>query len=310
MQNPKSYPIHQSALFKVTTKARLAELLRCELNFIRKLCSDKNYALHKIQKKGGDGTREVQVPCKPLKLVQKRIKVLLSRIIMPGYVISNRKGFSHVDNAKQHQENSFFLTTDINKFFPNCKREHVASFCQHQLFMSPDVADLFSRIVTFKGFLPTGSPSSPILSYWMYSMTFDRLSVLAQRSELKLTLYVDDLTFSSNKPFPKKFLGAIKTRLKVVGLELKSEKTKFYAPKDHKNITGAVLTPDKRIVVPNRLRQKIINDAKVLAEPEISYQDSLKIMGRIYSSRQIESNAFAGILRKVKQAKIEEVNKG
>ena len=68
------------------------------------------------------------------------------------------------------------------------------------LLTSPDVAKLLSDITTLN-YIPTGSPSSQILAYFAYEEMFINMFNVSQEFNCKMTLYVDDLTFSKGNSF-------------------------------------------------------------------------------------------------------------
>ena len=69
-----------------------------------------------------------------------------------------------------------------------------------KLLTSPDVAKLLSDITTLN-YIPTGSPSSQILAYFAYEEMFINMFNVSQEFNCKMTLYVDDLTFSKGNSF-------------------------------------------------------------------------------------------------------------
>lgn len=73
------------------------------------------------------------------------------------------------------------------------------NFCK-KLLTSPDVAKLLSDITTLN-YIPTGSPSSQILAYFAYEEMFINMFNVSQEFNCKMTLYVDDLTFSKGNSF-------------------------------------------------------------------------------------------------------------
>ena len=74
--------------------------------------------------------------------------------------------------------------------------------------MSPDISclmrlnsydvDMISRLCCYRGYLPIGSPSSPVLSNIVLSNMDDRISNFAYERGLKYTRYADDIVISSN----------------------------------------------------------------------------------------------------------------
>ena len=55
--------------------------------------------------------------------------------------------------------------------------------------------------ITTLNYIPTGSPSSQILAYFAYEEMFINMFNVSQEFNCKMTLYVDDLTFSKGNSF-------------------------------------------------------------------------------------------------------------
>lgn len=270
--------------------------------------------------------RLVEAPSKELKKVQKKIKTLLSNIPCPEWFIStNHK--SYLDNYKLHINNDYVVTLDIQKFFPNCQREHIYCFFKEVLQTSPDIAKLLTdlsvidlrkikmpntthdEILSYIDYnniksmchLPTGSPSSPILSFLAFHKMFLRLKEYADNNNILMSIYVDDLTFSGDKYISKRFIFGVNEILHEYGHSLNIKKVKLYSKQNFKQITGVVISPNRSIKVPNKLRFSIMNSFK---KYKLSQQKSetLKksIMGKVSSAKLIEKNIFRGIYKYVK----------
>ena len=239
--------------------------------------------------KQGDKEREIQEPKEKLKQVQKRIKELLQRLETPNWLISGKKGNSFVTNAKRHISSKYFLTMDIESFYINSSKEYVFKFFKSIMKMSEDVAWLMADLVTYKGFIPTGSPSSQIVAYLSYSPSFNRIKKIADTYNSILTLYVDDLSLSSKKPITKKLPYLINQELKKVFHKIKNKKTKFLFPSQDKMITGCCIS-DHKLRTPNKMRLKIKKEEKIFLKDKT--KKPTRLLGLILSSRQIEPNIY------------------
>ena len=123
-----------------------------------------NYFIRE-QPKASGGTRKIEEPKLRLQAVHGRIHDLLSRIELPAYVHSVRKGRSYITNARDHVGRGELVKIDVEKFYPSVKRAAVFGFFHEEMQCAGDVAGLLARLLTIDGHLPTGSKSSPILSY-------------------------------------------------------------------------------------------------------------------------------------------------
>ncbi len=217
----------------------------------------------------------------------------MSRIETPDYLFSGKKGLCSLDNAKKHILNHYFLTADIDNFYPNSKREYIFRFYYYQMKMSEDIAWLMADMVCYDDHIPTGSQLSQSIAYWAYRKTFNKISDFAHQRKLKFTLYVDDMTFSGSLPIRQDLHLSINYYLKTVGLKLKKGKTKYYSKNKFKKITGAVISPANELLIPNKHRKK-------LKELKDRYNDLKKMppnvvrsfLGQLRYTRQIQNDYY------------------
>ena len=66
---------------------------------------------------------------------------------------------------------------------------------------SPDVASVITKLTTFKGHLPQGAPTSTTLANLVFLPTGLKLNEIAKQHNLRFTIFVDDVTFSSHNDF-------------------------------------------------------------------------------------------------------------
>lgn len=280
----KRYGIEASLLFGLRSKRKLCEAIGIPLPDLRKMCSDENYE-EWMNEKG----RPIQSPQKKLKEAHSRFAKLLSRIESPEWVFSGKKGVSYIDNSTPHQDSKFSLNVDIHKFYPSSQREFVFKAFRDYFRMSDDVASMLADFLTYKGRIPTGSPASQIVAYWSFKKTFDRIHELSVLNCLKVTLYVDDITFSGDKKISRNFLYKVQCELKKVRHNV-NDKTKFKGPKDFKKVTGVAISPKGIKKVPNKLRLSIVSDLKKYSYDGLSSEMAKSLLGKIVAGRQIESN--------------------
>lgn len=304
-QPPKKYDITQCALYKCRSKHRLEHILCLEAGGLKRIHGIIDYHSFEIDKKHSTEKRKITAPDKTLKQVQKRILYLLQRVIRPAWLISGEKGKSYINNGKEHLNGQYFLTIDIKKFYDNCSREPVYQFFIQKLKTSPDVAKILTDIVTFNSGIPTGCPTSQIIAFYAYSDMFTEIYEVAGRFGCKFTLYVDDMTFSSQKPFsPRALTQEIDRILRKYGHKPKYSKVKYYSPAEYKLVTGTVITPAQTLAAPNSLQRTIYDSFQELKDaidkPVCSMDEMKRILslrGQIQAVRNIEDGRFPEILR-------------
>lgn len=299
----KGYEINQSPLYKLSSKRKLATILQIEYASLLRAKDWINYTIGEIEK-GSGGFRTIYDPCRELKQVQRRIKNLLSRISIPNWVFSGRKGVCHVDNGKYHEHSVYFVQSDLHAFYDSCSREHVYRLFKDRFKCSSDVSALLSDLTTLTledgtTVIPTGSPCAQLVAFFAYQDMFNELHNLARNHGCKFSLYVDDLTFSSKMPFsnPAVFKKKLLQIVKRYGHSLSLSKTAYRSADEPKIVTGVAITKEGVSAIPNKLRYKIVQGTAQSCAGDTS--TALSTLGRISSARMIEPGSFPEAERQV-----------
>lgn len=200
------------------------------------------YYSFKVPKKRG-GLREIFAPTLELKEIQRKIA---------DYLIINKKqnlnvscGFelntNMVDGAIKHVNKDVVINIDIKDFFKSITTKMIEESLQ-KTFNLETVPWKFLQIVTLNGTLPTGAPSSPVLSN-IYCHKLDlELLKFSKENKLIYTRYADDLTFSSNeKIYSKNIIKLISQIVRKYNLEINTKKTKIYKKSYRQEVTGLVV---------------------------------------------------------------------
>ena len=288
----KQYALHDSPFYKLMTKRKLASLLGVDLVNINSFRSgNSGYKVFELIGESGK-PRTIEHPSKKLDTVHTRIASLLCRIETPDFLHSGRKGRSHVTNALAHAGRSKVLTLDIKSFFPSTTKKQVFNFFSSNMKCSPDVADILSDICTYDNHIPTGSRISMPLSFFANMDMFHELDKLGKRHSVKMTVYVDDISFSGDN-VNKLLLSTVKSIVERYGHEVHPDKTTLYARDDAKVITGVVLS-ENGMGIMNKQHAKIHNDMvqwMLLRDTPSLLPQSLqrRLMGRLNSLSVVDS---------------------
>ena len=299
----RGYEIDQSPLYMLSNKRKLAALLQIESTSLSHAKDWINYTVSEIEKSSG-GFRTIYNPCDELKQVQRRIKILLSRISIPNWVFSGRKGVCHVDNGKFHEHSVYFIQSDLHAFYDSCSRECVYRLFKDRFKCSSDVSAILSDLTTLtladgSTVIPTGSPCAQLVAYFAYQDMFDELHDLACNHGCKFSLYVDDLTFSSKTPVsnPAVFKKKVLQIVKRYGHSLSLSKTAYRGADETKVVRGVAITKEGVSAIPNKLRHKIVEGTAQSCAGDTTAASST--LGRISSARMIEPLAFPEAERQV-----------
>ena len=217
--------------------------------------------------------RLIEPPHDELKIIQKQIKNCLGRIAVPDNVFSGIKGRSYADNARLHvgSNRRNLYKIDLTAFFPSITRDTGYRFFTKDLLCSPDVAQLLTDLTTIdlekssaknideiyeflKGknvssynHLISGAPTSQILSYLVNHRMFDEMQKFADDNGITMTVYVDDVTFSSENRISKDFRDKIVAIIRKYNYQISRNKVKRYTKLYPKLITGVIIDATEKL---------------------------------------------------------------
>lgn len=275
MSTKASYPLHQSPLYRLRSRPRLARLLGISQAELRTLAAgDSLYTEFDIPKKNGTGTRHVENPRRPLKLVQARIARLLTRIEPPDFLFCPVKRRCYVSNAAAHRGNRVVQCLDIKAFYPSTPQRRVFWFFNKVMGCERDIAALLAKIACYQRHLPTGSPLSPIMAYLAYFDLWHRIADFCRARGYTLTVYVDDVTISGAR-VPERDIWEVQKMIRGAGLEYHKRKRFIDRPAE---ITGVIVSGDK-LSAPHRQHKK---RHEALAELLVAVGDDRQaLLGRV-----------------------------
>lgn len=265
-----------------------------------------------------DKPRLIEAPSEELKKIQSLIKCFLQKCDFPDYVFSGVKNRCYIDNANLHKNSKFLFKTDISAFFPNISRNTIYRFFKSDLKVSPDVANILTDLCTVDitnsikdnkeidefvrlkrirqcKHLCTGSPVSPVLSYLANKNMFDELNNIALKNNCIFSVYVDDIFFSSQKPISSFTQNKIIKVISKYGNNISKNKATYYKQNEYKKVTGVIISPNNRLLVPNKLKKKIVENFSK-GKYKIKYKSML---GMVYAAKLIEKDIFPNIYKHI-----------
>ena len=125
---------------------------------------DNYYKSFKIKKRNGTD-REIDAPDPYLRKIQK---IILTEILYEKDLIHPNcegfvKGRSIFTNAERHTQQNILWKIDIRDFFPSITTQRVVNTLQYIGF-NEFISIKLAELMTYKGRLPQGAPTSPYLS--------------------------------------------------------------------------------------------------------------------------------------------------
>lgn len=285
-QQPNRHSLDQSPFYKLKSKARLSLILQAPQKELRfHSTSLTGYAeFDLISDKGKK--RHIQTPKPALRRIHNRIEDLLSRIEPPWFLFCPVKGRSYISNACQHLDSGEVVKLDIKDYFPSTHAARIFWFFNTKLKCSPDVAGILTSICACDGHLTTGSPLSPVLSFWSHWDMWEKINGLTKEHDCIISVYVDDVTISGPR-VPERLIWSIKQEIFRHGLRYHKERR--FNQDGAKLITGVVIKGGE-LRLPNKQHLKIHNLRKKCSgfqEPEKRIKIKNQLRGCLNQANQV-----------------------
>ncbi|MDR2970614.1 MAG: reverse transcriptase family protein, partial [Bacteroidales bacterium] len=176
-----------------------------------------------------------------------------------GFVINPRYMEEHcniVANAEVHTGKKHVLNIDLKDFFPSISARRIKALFSSPYFnYNEQIATALTLLTTYQAKLPTGAPTSPVLSNFVCLELDADLRSFCQENQLQFTRYADDLTFSSNTLIPQDTIQNIKQIIQKHGFEINEKKLRLQSSFRKQTVTG--LTVNEKVNVDRKLLKKI-----------------------------------------------------
>lgn len=213
------------------------------------------YTSFEIPKKSG-GTRKINAPVDELKSIQLKLSNALceyqkelwkEKSISPNISHAFEKGKSIFTNSKIHRNKRYLLNIDLNDFFDCFHFGRVRGFfIKNKDFQLPvEVATVIAQLSCYKGCLPQGAPTSPIITNLICNILDMRLLKIAKKYLLDYTRYADDLSFSTNNKnfldYYDDFFEEISKEISIAGFSINNKKTRLQFRDSKQKVTGIVV---------------------------------------------------------------------
>lgn len=243
----------------IESREQLAFLLNIPLSkltyllYVKKI--DNCYTSFDIKKKN-NGVRVISAPNEDLKDIQRKLGYLLEshhKAFLKEKNIDNKishgfeKNKSIITNAAVHRNNKYILNIDIKDFFDSIHFGRVRGFFNKNIeFNLPlDMATVMAQLVCYKGVLPQGAPTSPIVSNLICNILDIRILNLVKKYRMNYTRYADDMTFSTNdRCIVDNYDGVLEeiaNELDKFGLYINDKKTRLIYKDSRQEVTGLVV---------------------------------------------------------------------
>lgn len=273
--------------------------------------------------------REVFKCSEKLKAFHKFInKVIFDNLnVDEESVYSYRKGVNVKDALKKHVYNGYFFQTDINDFFNSINENDVreALLCgdvDSFLYDYEDYIDVILKCVTYKGKVPVGFSTSPVISNSILYGFDISLKEICGIKGLEYSRYCDDIIISGkDKDVVNSSEDDIKTLL-LSGFEGRLSLNKFKSKRKSvygkASFLGLVINSTGNIVLNSSLRMKVetliylyLADREKFSDYAGSYEEGVKYLkGIVKYINSIDDDYMNKLRRKFGVTIIDMILKG
>jgi len=261
----KKHQLNALTLLSPEKPIELCRFLKTSLVGLEEKINMPVYEHYTVKKKRG-GERHIFAPEEQLKQIQRRLNYFLQAYylcIKPpevhGFVINPHYLGTHCNiaaNAAAHTGKKHVLNIDLKDFFPSISAKRIKTLFSSLFFAyNEQIATALTLLTTYQAKLPTGAPTSPVLSNFVCLGLDAELYFFCQFSGLQYTRYADDLTFSSNAVISQDTIVNIKQLIQKHGFEVNEKKLRLQSSNRRQTVTG--LTVNEKVNVERKLLKKI-----------------------------------------------------
>jgi len=278
----------------VTSLGALSVMTGFNPGFIWALANrtERYYRVFEIPK--GQTTRQIEAPRVALKLIQKWLSYHFSEKWRPldevhGFV----PGRSHLTAASVHLRAEWILSIDLENFFPSTPTDQIRDSLRKLGYRDGEGLELLTNLLSFRGRLSQGAPTSPVISNIALSDIDSALSDVAREFGIRFTRYADDITFSgmTDVDFPEDLLA--RTREQLVGTPWRVSERKVCIAKFPARLkVHGLLVHGSELRLTKGYRNRLRAYRHLMHLGRIAADDVTRVTGHLnYASQIARSNA-------------------
>lgn len=222
-----------------------------------------SYTISQRKRNGKIKRRTITEPSAQIRPLLDSIKESLDAIPMSPCVHGFVLGRSIITNAESHKQQRYVLNIDIKDFFPSISSEMLMPILGRYSLLDKSLLPWIEHLCFYRGALPQGAPTSPVLSN-VYMLQVDSVfSDYASQHGFIYTRYADDLTFSGEgvKASKDEIISLVSSALQGIGLKINSKKTKLMPYYQRQVVTGIVVN-NERLTLSRAKKEEIFQHIK------------------------------------------------
>lgn len=237
--------------------------------------------------------RVLHIPNVPLKHLQRFVlRTHLARLQPDQAAYGFEPGRSRRSHALNHCKRAVVIRLDLRNFFPSINVEQVIPLFRECGFRSR-FAEMLAHLVTFKGRLPQGAPTSPKIADLVVRPLDAVLRAVAKDGRWFYSRYADDLCFSSRRWRSRNAIDELVARVaeaaSKAGFRLNRRKTRVMRRYGRQQVVGVIVNnhaPAAPREKQRRMRALVYRAERYgLLSEGSRYRDMLQAEGRDVSLR-------------------------
>ncbi len=265
LEGYNKYELSTILLLSVQNPQDLCCLLGMPLHELQEIINNPGYSRYEIEKKKG-GKREINAPDPLLKSVQRQLNYYLQAMYLcvrpdevHGFVINEGERGEQCnikENAANHTGKGYVLNVDLRDFFSNISGRQVLHLFLSELFnYNEEIATALALLTTYQGKLPTGAPTSPVISNLICLDMDAHLKEFTKENNLSYSRYADDLSFSSNELINAVQINQLRDVINQCGFAINEKKVRMTPANRKQTVTGIVV--NEKVNIDRKLLKNI-----------------------------------------------------
>jgi len=264
LKDLQKHELNAMLLLGIEKPIELSRFTQMNLSELESIINEPKYKRFKVEKKNG-GKREICAPEPMLKKIQKRLNYFLQAYYLcmrpeavHGFVVNPHylgKRCNIAENAKIHTKKKHIANIDLKDFFTSISAWQIKYIFTSEIFgYSEKLATAMTLLTTYEGKLPTGAPSSPVLSNFICLKMDKELTEYCASNGLTYSRYADDMSFSSNNLISANEILDIISIIKQNRFSINEKKLRLKKANKKQTVTG--LTVNEKVNVNRKLLKK------------------------------------------------------
>ena len=219
----------------------------------------------KLTSKNGK-VRDIVAPHDEIKSSLRQLNTVFQKVYdsRNNIQVAYKKGNSVKTGALMHKDNRYVFNMDLKDFYPSCKKklvEKYINFLFKNAYNRDYIEKEFLNIILINDGLFIGSPISGTLANAILSKTIMYLNAMCKKYNVTLSVYADDISFSSEKFISEDFvMGMFNEAFIKYGLDsyftINSKKSLGYSGSRRK-ITGLSINDSNQVTVPRKYYREL-----------------------------------------------------